>query len=75
VTFLDGEGQCGPAGDVALGDPCIRAADCADHAICANAGDGPTCLAICNPADGEEACAAGQQCFNSNGDWPYGVCL
>ncbi|MCB9525533.1 MAG: hypothetical protein H6702_19450 [Myxococcales bacterium] len=66
------EGQCTAAGQVALGQPCTQSADCADSAFCANAGAGPVCLQICDPA--APACAAGTQCRNEQG-WGFGVCL
>jgi hypothetical protein len=74
VTFTDAGGQCGASGAVAANAPCIRASDCAGHAICANAGDGATCLAICDPAAEENACGAAEDCFIQPG-WAYGVCL
>ncbi|MEZ4468241.1 MAG: hypothetical protein R3F43_28350 [bacterium] len=73
-SFVSDQGHCGPAGDVALGQPCDDVAQCGDHAICANAGDGLTCFGICDPAEGAAACPGGQRCVTNTG-WAYGVCL
>ncbi|MCB9546923.1 MAG: hypothetical protein H6706_13870 [Myxococcales bacterium] len=73
-SFVADQGRCGPAGDVALGQPCENVEQCGDHAICANAGDGLTCFGICDPAEGAAACPGGQRCVTNTG-WAYGVCL
>jgi len=73
-SFIDDQGLCGPPGRVALEQPCIENSDCTDHAICANAGDGPICLEICDLAGGAAACPQGQRCV-SNPGWAFGACL
>lgn len=73
-SFVDNQGACGPAGQVPLGQPCEDNDACAAHAICANAGDGPICLQICDLDAGANACPAGQQCV-SNPGWAFGACL
>ena len=71
-SFLSNSGHCESLGDTAAGQPCESPDDCADHAICANAGDGDICLVICDPA--APGCDEEQECFNQDG-WAYGVCL
>jgi hypothetical protein len=72
-TLVADDGLCGAAGNAGIGQACERHADCAGQAFCANTGNGPICLQICNPAQAN-ACPEGLECFAQDG-WAYGVCL
>ncbi len=64
---LDG-GLCGFVGTVREGGGCQSSSDCADHAICANAGDGSKCIRICMESSADCDCYLAE-------DWAFGLCL
>lgn len=72
-SLRDNLGVCTPPGQLALGEPCAQSADCRDQALCANAGEGDVCLALCDPQEAN-GCPAAQFCA-SQPEWGFGVCL
>ena len=70
-TLTANQGECGPAGNVAVGGPCETIADCADEAFCGDPGGGPVCLATCDEAS--PACGEGTMCINNG--WGFAICL
>ena len=73
-NFVAAEGTCSAPGAAGLGDRCEQHEDCGDLAFCANAGNGPVCLAICDPGNAQ-ACGVGERCFTGAPGWEFGVCL
>ena len=72
-TLTARQGQCGAAGNSAIGESCHTAADCGDEAFCGDPGGGSVCLQICDDRAANPACPGGQQCVNNG--WAYGICL
>ena len=66
---------CLDAGTTGVGGTCSTHTDCVAGTWCVNPGTGDICMLLCDPANGNADCSAGQSCFPLSSDPTIGVCF